>query len=138
MRGASGRRHTCGSRAGFDESQIDGMPDKAGGIVDIQFLHQVCAVRVDRPEAEEQCFCDLPVGISLCDVLQDLKLPLRQLLAGCRIRFSSTWPCVLTSFALFIKPSTMSFEIPGLKNRSPAIADRTASKISFLLAFFSR
>ncbi len=48
--------------------------------MDVELLHEVCPMRIDRAETQTEDVGDLPVRVSLCDELENLDLPFREFL----------------------------------------------------------
>ena len=58
----------------LDDASSDGVAGEAGGVVDVQFRHEMLAVFFDRFDADAQFRCGFLVGLALGNQLEDLRL----------------------------------------------------------------
>jgi hypothetical protein len=56
------RLHDRQLDAAFDDAHGDGIAGEAGGVVNIEFLHQVVPMLLDRLDADAEVIRDLLVG----------------------------------------------------------------------------
>ena len=59
----------------FYDLLLYGIFDQLAAIMQIQFLHQVCAVRLHSLDRQIQDLCNLPAGLAFCDQLQYFPFP---------------------------------------------------------------
>src|SRR5438876_1505733 len=62
-------------RLGLDQPAADGIPDQAGGLVDVELFHNAGALRFRGLYPDAQPPRDLLGGPPLCDKLQNLPFP---------------------------------------------------------------
>src|SRR5512140_556606 len=76
------RKRCSASVLQLHEPRFNRIANQPGGVVNVQFLHQICPVGIDGPDAQKQCLGDLTVGEALCNILQHLDLAFGELLLG--------------------------------------------------------
>ena len=57
-----------------DQPFLNGTGDQGGGVVDIQFAHEVLSVGFDGVGADVQCVCDFLVRVTFCNEFEDFTL----------------------------------------------------------------